>query len=156
MRPANARAQEPLIGLWSRLIDFKPEQLDEALTGRRVVHPLMRRTVHLLHRRELVGIDLDEVATARRAAMADQQPHHERARKCPRRPLAQPASPRSGRAAHRSPHPHGPAPAPRSVAPTAGVRNLPLATWRERDIASSPPMTTKVDRAVDRNCLPGR
>lgn len=45
--------QEPFTGLWSRLSGFKPEQLDDALTGRVVVRThLMRRTVHLVtHRR---------------------------------------------------------------------------------------------------------
>lgn len=90
--------QEPFTGLWSRLSGFKPRQLDDALTGRVVVRThLMRRTVHLVtaddvltwrarhdtmlrrrvlgtYRRELAGIDVDEVAAAGRAVMADQQP----------------------------------------------------------------------------------
>ncbi|MGW0704904.1 DNA glycosylase AlkZ-like family protein [Streptomyces sp. NPDC002643] len=90
--------QEPFIGLWSRLADFKPERLDDALTGRSVVPThLTRRTVHLVasedvlawrarhdtmlrqrvlgaYRRELAGTDLDEVAAAGRAVMADRRP----------------------------------------------------------------------------------
>src|SRR5690242_18878793 len=77
--------QEPFIGLWSRLRAFEPDELDEALTDRTVVRThLMRRTVHLVtaddalawlarhdamlrqrvtatYRRELAGVDLDEV-----------------------------------------------------------------------------------------------
>ncbi|MDP9868770.1 MULTISPECIES: winged helix DNA-binding domain-containing protein [Streptosporangium] len=87
--------QEPFIGLWSRLHAFRPEKLDEALADREVVRThLMRRTVHLVaaddalawrvrhdtmlrqrvlgtYRRELDGVDLDELAAAGRAVMAD-------------------------------------------------------------------------------------
>ncbi|MCO1577370.1 winged helix DNA-binding domain-containing protein [Crossiella sp. SN42] len=87
--------QEPFIGLWSRLRAFDPAVLSDLLTGRQVVRThLMRRTVHLLtaadtlawrarhnamlrqrvtgvYRRELAGVDLDELAAAGRAAMAD-------------------------------------------------------------------------------------
>ncbi|MGM1062282.1 winged helix DNA-binding domain-containing protein [Saccharothrix sp. Mg75] len=90
--------QEPFTGLWSRLRGFTPAGLSDLLTGRRVVRThLMRRTVHLVtaedalawrarhdamlrgrvlatYRRELAGIDLDELAAAGRAVMADGEP----------------------------------------------------------------------------------
>ncbi|GAA4104875.1 winged helix DNA-binding domain-containing protein [Actinomadura miaoliensis] len=90
--------QEPFVGLWSRLRAFDPAALSDLLTGRRVVRThLMRRTVHLVtaddvlawrarhdpmlrqrvlatYRRELDGIDLDELAAAGRAVMADGEP----------------------------------------------------------------------------------
>ena len=90
--------QEPFVGLWSRVRAFDPAALSDLLIRRSVVRThLMRRTVHLLtaddalawrarhdamlrqrvlgnHRRELDGIDLDELATAGRAVMADGEP----------------------------------------------------------------------------------
>ncbi|WP_406364700.1 winged helix DNA-binding domain-containing protein [Streptomyces sp. NBC_00645] len=87
--------QEPFVGLWSRLRVFDPALLDDLLIRRDVVRThLMRRTVHLLaaddvlgwrarhdamlrqkvlgtYRRELDGVDLDELAAAGRALMAD-------------------------------------------------------------------------------------
>jgi winged helix DNA-binding protein len=90
--------QEPFVGLWSRLHAFDPAVLSDLLTGRRVVRThLMRRTVHLLtsddvlawrsrhdpmlrqkilgvYRRELAGVDLDELTTAGRAVLADGEP----------------------------------------------------------------------------------
>ncbi|MCM2388347.1 winged helix DNA-binding domain-containing protein [Streptomyces albipurpureus] len=155
--------QEPFIGLWSRLSSFKPEQLDDALTGRAVVRThLMRRTVHLVtaddalawrarhdvmlrqrvlgtYRRELDGIDLDEVATAGRVIVADQRPRtmgelvdalEDRWPGPPRRALGEllvagliPMAQLPPRGLwHRK----------------AGVRNLPLTTWLERDIAPLP------------------
>jgi hypothetical protein len=90
--------QEPFVGLWSRLHAFDPAVLSDLLTGRRVVRThLMRRTVHLLtaddvlawrsrhdpmlrqkvlgvYRRDLAGVDLDELAAAGRALMADGEP----------------------------------------------------------------------------------
>lgn len=89
--------QEPFIGLWSRLAGFAPGHLDDALTGRAVVRThLMRRTVHLVtaddalawrarhdamlrqrvlgtYRSELSGLNVEEVAAAGRAVMADGQ-----------------------------------------------------------------------------------
>ncbi|MCY1138223.1 winged helix DNA-binding domain-containing protein [Actinoplanes sp. Pm04-4] len=79
---------EPYIGLWSRLDGFHPRELVELLESRQVVRTLlMRRTIHLvtaedclelreLHqpmlvarvravlRRDLEGVDLDELAAA--------------------------------------------------------------------------------------------
>ncbi|MBB4689070.1 winged helix DNA-binding domain-containing protein [Amycolatopsis jiangsuensis] len=90
--------QEPFVGLWSRLPAFDPGSLDDLLTGRHVVRThLMRRTVHLLtaddalawrtrhdamlrqrvlgtYRRELDGVDLEELAAAGRAVLADGEP----------------------------------------------------------------------------------
>ncbi|MFT7837938.1 winged helix DNA-binding domain-containing protein [Saccharothrix sp. BKS2] len=90
--------QEPFVGLWSRLRGFDPGVLSDLLTGRRVVRThLMRRTVHLLaaedvlawrarhdamlrqrvlgvYRRELDGVDLEELAAAGREVMADGRP----------------------------------------------------------------------------------
>ncbi|SPL88887.1 unnamed protein product [[Actinomadura] parvosata subsp. kistnae] len=90
--------QEPFAGLWSRLRGFDPAALSGLLTGREVVRThLMRRTVHLVtaadalawrarhdamlrqrvlgtYRRELDGVDLDELAAAGRAVMADGEP----------------------------------------------------------------------------------
>lgn len=87
--------QEPFVGLWSRVRAFEPAMLDDALLGRRVVRThLMRRTVHLVtaedavawrarheamlrqrvlgvYRRELAGVDLDELAAAGREVLAD-------------------------------------------------------------------------------------
>ena len=90
--------QEPFTGLWSRLRAFEPKVLSDLLTGRHVVRThLMRRTVHLVtaddlvawrarhdamlrqrvlgtYRRELEGVDLDELAAAGREVMADGEP----------------------------------------------------------------------------------
>ncbi|WP_433873056.1 winged helix DNA-binding domain-containing protein [Saccharopolyspora sp. CA-218241] len=90
--------QEPFVGLWSRLRGFDPAVLSDLLVRRGVVRThLMRRTVHLLtaadvlawrarhgamlrqrvlgtYRRELAGVDLDELAAAGRAVLADGEP----------------------------------------------------------------------------------
>lgn len=43
----------PYVGLWSRLADWQPEELAEALTGRQVVRTsLMRSTIHLVTARD--------------------------------------------------------------------------------------------------------
>jgi len=90
--------QEPFVGLWSRLRAFDPAVLEDLLVRRSVVRThLMRRTVHLLtaddalawrsrheamlrqrvigvYRGELAGVDLDELAAAGLAVMADGEP----------------------------------------------------------------------------------
>ncbi|PZT70296.1 winged helix DNA-binding domain-containing protein [Streptomyces sp. SW4] len=90
--------QEPYVGLWSRLRGFDPATLSGLLTGRQVVRThLMRRTVHLVtaedalawrsrhdamlrqrvlgvYRRELAGTDLEALAAAARALLADGEP----------------------------------------------------------------------------------
>ncbi|MEU5675115.1 winged helix DNA-binding domain-containing protein [Micromonospora sp. NPDC047753] len=90
--------QEPFVGLWSRLRAFDPAVLSNLLTQRHVVRThLMRRTVHLLvaddvvawrtrhdamlrqrvlgvYRGELDGVDLDELAAAALAVVADGEP----------------------------------------------------------------------------------
>ena len=90
--------QEPFVGLWSRVRAFDPAELSDLLVGRKVVRTtLMRCTIHLVtardvlawrprhdamlrqrvlgvYRRELDGVDLDELAAAGRAVMADGEP----------------------------------------------------------------------------------
>ncbi|MCX4515488.1 winged helix DNA-binding domain-containing protein [Streptomyces sp. NBC_01619] len=155
--------QEPFIGLWSRLADFKPGELDDALTGRTVVRThLMRRTVHLVtaddalawrarhdamlrqrvlgtYRRELAGIDLDEVAEAGRAVMADHQPRT-MAELVQSLEVRWPGPPRRvlGELLVAALVPMAQLP-PRGLWHTrAGVQNLPLATWLGRDIDPLP------------------
>lgn len=151
--------QEPYVGLWSRLRAFDPAVLSGLLTGRRVVRThLMRRTVHLLtaedvlawrarhdgmlrqrvlgvYRRELDGVDLEELAAAGRAVMADGEG----------RSMAELVA----AVAHRWPEP-GPRALgemlvaallptaqlpPRGVWRTrAGVRNVLLSSWLGRDV----------------------
>nr|WP_237418117.1 winged helix DNA-binding domain-containing protein [Actinomadura rayongensis] len=90
--------QEPFIGLWTRLRAFDPATLNDLLVDRQVVRThLMRRTVHLVtaadalawrprhdamlrqrvlatYRKELEGVDLDDLAKAGRTIMADGAP----------------------------------------------------------------------------------
>ncbi|MFC4562407.1 winged helix DNA-binding domain-containing protein [Nocardiopsis mangrovi] len=171
--------QEPFIGLWSRLSAFDPATLDDLLTGRQVVRThLMRRTVHLLtaddalawrsrhgamlrqrvlgvYRGELDGVDLDELAAAGRAVLADGEP----------RSMAELA----GALAER-----WPAPGPRALGEMlvaalvpmaqlpprglwrtrAGVRNLPLSAWLGREVdPPAPEGTDPVGEALVRRYL---
>jgi len=90
----------PYFGLWTRLADFRPDELADALLDRQVVRiVLMRGTVHLVsaadacflrplvqpimdrdvgtntqHAKHLVGLDLPKVADAARQILAD-RPH---------------------------------------------------------------------------------
>ncbi|MFF3275686.1 winged helix DNA-binding domain-containing protein [Streptomyces chrestomyceticus] len=156
--------QEPFIGLWSRLSAFAPAQLDDLLTGRHVVRThLMRRTVHLLtaddvlawrgrhdamlrqrvlgtYRRELEGVDLEELAAAGRAVMADGEP----------RSMPELARAVAGRWPEPGPRPLGEMLVaalipmvqlpPRGLWRTkGGVRNVPLATWLGREPAPPAP-----------------
>ncbi|MFC5748123.1 winged helix DNA-binding domain-containing protein [Actinomadura rugatobispora] len=151
--------QEPFVGLWSRLHAFDPAVLSDLLIGRSVVRThLMRRTVHLVsaddvlawrarhnamlrqrvlgtYRRELAGVDLDELAAAGRAVMADGEP-------------------RSMTELARALADRWPAPGPRALGEMliaalvpmvqlpprglwrtrAGVRNVPLSSWLGREI----------------------
>ncbi|MFF5077455.1 winged helix DNA-binding domain-containing protein [Actinoplanes sp. NPDC000266] len=90
--------QEPYVGLWSRVTAFEPAELSGLLERREVVRMhLMRRTVHLVtagdarnwrprhqallrqkvlgvYRRELAGVDLEELAARAGALMADGRP----------------------------------------------------------------------------------
>ncbi|QKW49040.1 winged helix DNA-binding domain-containing protein [Streptomyces buecherae] len=150
--------QEPFVGLWSRLRAFDPHTLSDLLTERRVVRThLMRRTVHLVtaddalawrarhdamlrqrsvgaYRRELAGVDLDELAAASRALLAD-------------------GGPRSMADLGRALAERWPEPGPRALGEVvvaalvpvvqmpprglwrvrAGVRNAPLASWLGRE-----------------------
>nr|WSW42580.1 winged helix DNA-binding domain-containing protein [Streptomyces sp. NBC_01001] len=151
--------QEPFVGLWSRLRAFDPAVLSDLLTGRRVVRThLMRRTVHLLsaddalawrarhdtmlrqrvlgtYRRELAGTDLDELAAAGRAVMADGEP----------RSMGELARALAGRWPRPGPRPLGEmlvaALIPMAQLPPrglwrtkAGVRNAMLSSWLGREI----------------------
>jgi hypothetical protein len=86
----------PYVGLWSRLSDFRPEELARLLVDRQVVRiALMRGTIHLVtasdalnlrpllqpvldralkanYGKSLAGLDLAEVAAAGRAVLAEQ------------------------------------------------------------------------------------
>ncbi|EFD64680.1 conserved hypothetical protein [Streptomyces lividans TK24] len=162
--------QEPFVGLWSRLRDFAPRALDDLLTGRRVVRThLMRRTVHLVtaedvlawrsrhdamlrgrvlgtYRRELAGVDLDELAAAGRAVLADGEP----------RSMGDLARAVAARWPDAGPRPLGELLVaaliptvqlpPRGLWRTrAGVRNAPVADWLGRDVdPPAPPGTDPV------------
>ncbi|MER6719532.1 winged helix DNA-binding domain-containing protein [Streptomyces halstedii] len=166
--------QEPFTGLWSRLRGFAPADLDGLLTGRRVVRThLMRRTVHLVtaddalawrsrhdamlrqrvlgtYRRELEGVDLDALAAAVRALLADGEP----------RTMTEIA----GALADRWPAPGRRALGEMAVAALvpmvqlpprglwrvrSGVRNRPLAHWLGREPAPpSPPGTDAAGEAL--------
>ncbi|GAA3092770.1 winged helix DNA-binding domain-containing protein [Streptomyces rectiviolaceus] len=151
--------QEPFVGLWTRLRGFDPTELSDHLAQRRVVRThLMRRTVHLVtaddalawrarhdamlrqrvlgvYRGELEGTDLDELAAAGRAVMADGRP-------------------RSMTELAREVADRWPAPGPRALGEMlmallpmvqlpprglwrtkAGVRNASLASWLGREMA---------------------
>jgi hypothetical protein len=151
--------QEPFTGLWSRLRAFDPTELSALLVERRVVRThLMRRTVHLVtaddalawrarhdamlrqrvlgvYRRELDGIDLDELAAAGREVMADGEP----------RSMAEIGRTLTTRWPDAGPRPLGEAVVaalipmvqlpPRGLwRVTAGVRNVRMASWLGREI----------------------
>ncbi|MEU6819018.1 winged helix DNA-binding domain-containing protein [Streptomyces atriruber] len=150
--------QEPFIGLWSRLRAFAPGTLSDLLVERRVVRThLMRRTVHLVtaddvlawrarhdamlrqrvlgvYRRELDGVDLDELAAAGRETMADGEPRTmaELTRAVADRwPGVAPRALGEMLIAALVPMAQLP---PRGLWRTkGGVRNLPLATWLGRE-----------------------
>ncbi|MFC4946258.1 winged helix DNA-binding domain-containing protein [Pseudonocardia sp. GCM10023141] len=154
--------QEPIVGLWSRLRGFDPATLSELLVDRKVVRThLMRRTVHLVtaadalawrsrhdamlrqrmlgvYRRDLDGIDLDELAAAAVDVMADGEPRAmgELGRVLVER-WPQVAPRVLGEAAVAALVPMVQLP-PRGVwGQTAGVQNVPLAAWLGR--AADPP-----------------
>lgn len=162
--------QEPFFGLWSRLRAFDPAELSDHLVGRRVVRThLMRRTVHLVTaddalawrarhdtmlRQRVLGVYRDELAAAGRTVMADGEP----------RSMTQLARALGER---------WPEPEPRvlgemlmAVVPMvqlpprglwrtkAGVRNVPLAVWLEREVAPlSPDGSDPVGQALLRRYL---
>ncbi|MFD8535440.1 winged helix DNA-binding domain-containing protein [Streptomyces rubrogriseus] len=171
--------QEPFVGLWSRLRDFAPRALDDLLTGRRVVRThLMRRTVHLVtaedvlawrsrhdamlrgrvlgtYRRELAGVDLDELAAAGRAVLADGEP----------RSMGGLARAVAARWPDAGPRPLGELLVaaliptvqlpPRGLWRTrAGVRNAPVADWLGREVdPPAPPGTDPVGEELVRRYL---
>ncbi|MGW0655285.1 winged helix DNA-binding domain-containing protein [Streptomyces umbrinus] len=151
--------QEPFVGLWSRLRAFDPAVLSDLLTGRSVVRThLMRRTVHLVtaddalawrarhdamlrqrvlgvYRNELAGVDLDELAAAGRAVMADGVP----------RSMSELARALADRWPKPGPRPLGEMLVsalipmvqlpPRGLWRTrAGVRNAPISSWLGREV----------------------
>ncbi|MEU1387177.1 MULTISPECIES: winged helix DNA-binding domain-containing protein [unclassified Nonomuraea] len=151
--------QEPFTGLWSRVRAFDPAALSDLLTGRDVVRThLMRRTVHLVtaadvlawrarhdamlrqrvlgvYRHELAGVNLDELAAAGRAVLADGEP----------RSMSQLARAVAGRWPEPGPRALGEmlvaALVPMAQLPPrglwrarAGVRNLPLSSWLGREV----------------------
>lgn len=154
--------QEPFVGLWSRLRAFDPVDLSNLLIGRSVVRThLMRRTVHLLtaddvlawrarhdamlrqrvlgtYRGELDGVDLDELAEAGLAVMADGEPRSmgELARALADRwPAPGPRALGEMLVAALIPMVQLP---PRGIWRTkAGVRNVPLSSWLGRKIDPS-------------------
>lgn len=156
--------QEPFVGLWSRVAGFDPGVLDGLLTGREVVRThLMRRTVHLVtaadalawrarhdpmlrqrvlgvYRKELAGVDLDELRAAGLAVMADGEP----------RTMSGLAREVAARWPEAGPRPLGEllvaALIPMVQLPPrglwrakAGVRNALLATWLGREADPPPP-----------------
>ncbi len=151
--------QEPFVGLWSRLRSFDPAALSDLLTGRRVVRThLMRRTVHLLtaedvltwrarhdpmllqrvlgvYRRELDGVDLDELAEAGRTVLADGEPRSmgELARAVAER-WPEPGTRALGEVLVAALIPMVQLP-PRGLWRTkAGVRNAMVSSWLGRDV----------------------
>ncbi|MEU6125870.1 winged helix DNA-binding domain-containing protein [Streptomyces sp. NPDC047123] len=155
--------QEPFVGLWSRVRDFAPGDLSDLLVERRVVRThLMRRTVHLVaaddvlawrarhdpmlrqrvlgvYRRDLDGVDLDELAAAGRAVLSDDEPRSmaELARAVADRwPTTAPRALGEMLVAALVPMAQLP---PRGLWRTkGGVRNLPLSTWLGREIDPLP------------------
>ncbi|MFE7118663.1 winged helix DNA-binding domain-containing protein [Streptomyces sp. NPDC057654] len=160
--------QEPFAGLWSRLRAFDPAELSDLLVGRRVVRThLMRRTVHLVtaddalawrsrhdamlrqrvlgtYRRELEGVDLDELAAAGRAVLADGEP----------RSMSELARAVADRWPDPGPRPLGEmlvaALIPMVQMPPrglwrakGGVRNIPIASWLGRE--ADPPAVDGAD-----------
>ncbi|MDQ0772347.1 hypothetical protein QF026_000813 [Streptomyces aurantiacus] len=156
--------QEPFVGLWSRLRAFDPSALSDLLTGRSVVRThLMRRTVHLVtaddalawrarhaamlrqrvlgtYRRELAGVDLDELAAAGRTVMADGEP----------RSMTELARAVAGRWPDPGPRPLGEmliaALIPMAQLPPrglwrtrGGVRNVMLSSWLGREVDPADP-----------------
>ncbi|NYI04659.1 winged helix DNA-binding domain-containing protein [Allostreptomyces psammosilenae] len=171
--------QEPFVGLWSRLRAFDPAVLSDLLTRRSVVRThLMRRTVHLLtaddvlawrarhdtmlrqrvlgtYRRELEGVDLDELAAAGRTVMADGEPRTmselvgELAERWPARPKRA-----LGEMLVAALLPVAQTP-PRGLwRARAGVRNVLLSRWLGREIdPPSPDGSDPVGRALVRRYL---
>ena len=170
--------QEPFVGLWSRLREFDPAELDSLLVGRQVVRThLMRCTVHLVASQDMLawrarhdamlrgrmlaifragldGVDLAEFAGVARGYLADGEP----------RTMAELAQVLAAR---------WPAPRPRAhaelaiaclvpVAQTpprglwrtkAGVQVVLLSSWLGRDVEPLSPDDDLVGQALVRRYL---
>ncbi|WP_024806614.1 winged helix DNA-binding domain-containing protein [Nocardia sp. BMG51109] len=165
--------QEPFVGLWSRVRAFDPAVLDDLLVRRDVVRThLMRRTIHLVtaadalawrtrhdamlrqrvlavYRRELDGVDLDELAAAGRAMLADGEPRSmsELGRALADRwPAAGPRALGEMLVAALVPVAQLP---PRGLWRTkAGVRYAPLAAWLGSEIEPPPSGSDPVGEAL--------
>lgn len=143
--------QAPFVGLWSRLDPVDPAAVDALLTDRRVVRlHLMRRTVHLVtaadalawrrrhdamlrqrllgvYRKELAGVDLDELAAAASTLFADGEPSMPDVGRALAERWAAPSRALGEAALTVVPVVQVP---PRGLfATTAGARYAPLATW---------------------------
>ncbi|RKT54301.1 winged helix DNA-binding domain-containing protein [Saccharothrix australiensis] len=155
--------QEPFVGLWSRLRGFDPASLSDLLLERRVVRThLMRRTVHLVtaddalawrarhdamlrqrvlgaYRREFDGVDLDGLAAACRAVLADGRPRS--AGELARAVAGDRSTPGTralGEMLVAALVPMAQLP-PRGLWRTkAGVRNAPLSSWLGREVDPLP------------------
>ncbi|MFI2781126.1 winged helix DNA-binding domain-containing protein [Streptomyces sp. ALB3] len=171
--------QEPYTGLWSRLRAFEPTALSDLLLRRSVVRiHLMRRTVHLVtaddavawrarhdsmlrrrvlgvYRDEFAGTDLDELAAAGRAVMADGEPRSTAevvSELAARRPA--PGRRALGEMVVAALVPVAQAP-PRGLWRTkAGVRNVLLSSWLGRSLdAPDPDPCDPVGRTLVRRYL---
>ena len=133
--------RNPYLALWSRVADFRVEELEALVAGRRAVRMgLMRSTLHLVTAadglrlrpvmqvvldrgvspggpfgRHLIGLDVDEVAVAGRALVEERAPHGSRAAPAAGRALARPRPGVAGGGGH-LPAAGGAGPAPRPVA----------------------------------------
>ncbi|MER5391118.1 winged helix DNA-binding domain-containing protein [Saccharopolyspora sp. NPDC002686] len=152
--------QEPFVGLWSRLRGFDPAVLSDLLVERHVVRThLMRRTVHLVtaddalawrarhgsmlrqrvlgvYRSELAEVDLEELADAGRAVVADGEPR---------------SMPELARAlADRWPEPGTRALGEVLVAALIPMVQLPpRGLWRQKGAARNLPVASWLGREVD-------
>ncbi|WP_432861222.1 DNA glycosylase AlkZ-like family protein [Microbispora rosea] len=142
------RTDTPVLGVVAHLCGMQAQEPQEPFA-------MLRRRVLTTYRRELAGLDPDEVAAAGREVMADGRP----------RTMAELVDALTGRR---------PAPPRRALGELlvaalipmaqlpprglwrakAGVRNLPLATWLGRDIAPlSPDGSDQAGRALVRRYL---
>jgi DNA glycosylase AlkZ-like len=132
--------QAPYIGLWSRLADFRPQELSSLITERRAVRMgLMRSTIHLVSARDglelyplmrpvlertfrgssfskqVAGVDLDELLAAGRELLAGKPRTRAELSQAARRALER-GRRRVARLRRHLPHPPGPGSSPRAMA----------------------------------------